>query len=207
MDPQLEYADYVTKMFEWKRKDNRMDTVTQMASGDRLLCPVRLDAVLVRRMRGYPGSSDNTPMSVVWRNDRIEHITSNEMVEALRAAVGALGEEKLGILMKEVGTHSIWLGAAMAMYLGECPLYTILVIGSWSSDASLRYIRKQIKQFSHNVSCNMLKFETHRRILDPQRISHIDPRQRNHKDNVKTRNNVGGDLSRRIQLPVFLLFN
>ena len=184
-----------------------MDTVTQMASGNRSLCPIRLEAALVRRIRSYPGSSDNTPMSAVWRNDRIEHVTSDEIVEALGAAVGALGEKKLGILMKEVGTHSIWLGAAMAMYLGECPLYTILVIGSWSSDASLRYIKKQIKQFSHNVSCNMLKFETHRHIPDLQRISHVDPRQRNHKDNAETRNNVGGDLSRRIQLPVFLLFN
>ena len=89
LDPQLEYADYVTKMFEWKRKDNRMDTVTQMASGDRLLCPVRLDAVLVRRMRGYPGSSDNTLVSAVCRSDRIKDITSNEMVEALRATVRA----------------------------------------------------------------------------------------------------------------------
>ena len=108
------------------------------------------------------------------------------MVEALRVAVGAIGEEKLGILMKEVGTHSIRSGAAMAMYLGECPVYTIMMIGRWSSDAFLRYIRKQIEQFSHNVSCKMLKFETHRHILDPQRISHMDPRQRNHKDNTET---------------------
>ena len=72
-----------------------MDTVTQMASGDRFLCPVRLDAALLRRIRSYPGSSDDTPMSAVWRNDRIEHITSEEMVEALRAAVGAIGEKNL----------------------------------------------------------------------------------------------------------------
>jgi hypothetical protein len=207
LDPQLEYADCVSKTFEWQKKDERMDTVTQMASGDRSLCPVRLDAALVRRIRSYPGTSDDTPMSAVWRNDRIEHITSSEMVEALRAAVGALGEEKLGILMREVGTHSVRSGAAMAMYLGECPVYTIMMIGRWSSDAFLRYIRKQIEQFSHNVSCKMLKFETHRHIPDPQRISHMDPRQRNHKDNAETRKNVGGDLSRRVQLPAFSLFN
>ena len=75
-------------------------------------------------------------MSAVWRNDRIEHITSSEMVEALRAAVGSIGEETLGFKMKEVGTHSIRSGAAMAMYLGECPVYTIMMIGRWSSDAS-----------------------------------------------------------------------
>ena len=69
LDPQLEYADCVSKTFEWQKKDERMDTVTQMASGDRFLCPVRLDAALVRRIRSYPGSSDDTPLSAVWRND------------------------------------------------------------------------------------------------------------------------------------------
>jgi hypothetical protein len=40
----------------------------------------------------------------------------------------------------------------MAMYLGECPVYTVMLIGRWSSDAFLRYIRKQVMEFSHNVS-------------------------------------------------------
>ena len=138
LDPKLECADCVSKTVEWQKKDERMDTVTQMASGEKTLCPVRLDPDLVRRIRKYPGSSDDTPMSAVWRNDRIEHVTLSEMAEALRAAVGAIGEELLGILMEEVGTHSVRSGAAMAMYLGECPLYTIMMIGRWSSDTFLR---------------------------------------------------------------------
>ena len=94
------------------------------------------------------------------------------------------------------------------MYLGECPVYTIMMIGRWSSDAFLKYIRKQVEKFSHNVSTRMLKFEMHNHLpgVDP-RISHMDPRQRNHKDNAETRRNVGGDLSRRVQLPSFSLFN
>ena len=95
----------------------------------------------------------------------------------------------------------------MAMYLGECPIYTIMMISRWSSNAFLRYTRKQIEQISHNLSCKMLRFKTHRHIPDLQRISHMDPRQRNHKDNIETRNNVGGNLSCRVQLPAFSLFN
>ena len=64
-----------------------MDTVTQMASIDATMCPVRQKAALVRRIRSYPGATDDTPVSSVWKNDRIEHVTSNEMVEALRAVV------------------------------------------------------------------------------------------------------------------------
>ncbi|KAL7461597.1 hypothetical protein ACHAXS_002014, partial [Conticribra weissflogii] len=51
------------------------------------------------------------------------------MVNALEAGVAAVDYDKLGIKPGEIGTHSIRLGAAMAMYLGECPVYTIMMIG------------------------------------------------------------------------------
>ena len=206
--PFLEYADCVSITFEFQKKDERNDTVTQMASSDILLCPPRQWAAIVRRILSYPGANEDTPVSAVWRNDRIEHITSTEMVEALRAGVGAIGEETLGIKKEEIGTHSIRSGAAMAMYLGECPVYTIMMIGRWSSDAFLRYIRKQVEQFSHNVSKRMLRFEMHRHVPNYEpTVSHLDPRQRNHPDNAETKRNVGGDLSRRVRLPAFSLFN
>jgi hypothetical protein len=65
------------------------------------------------------------------------------MINTLRDAVGAIGEVKLGIKKEDVGTHSIRSGAAMAMYLGECPVFLIMLIGCWSSNAFLRYIRKK----------------------------------------------------------------
>jgi hypothetical protein len=37
-------------------------------------------------------------------------------------------EARLGIAKHELGTHSIRLGATMAMYLGECPVYSIMLI-------------------------------------------------------------------------------
>ena len=44
----------------------------------------------------------------------------------------------------------------MAMYLDNVPIFTIMLIGRWRSDAFLKYIRKQVEQFSHNVSTRML---------------------------------------------------
>ena len=207
-DPNLHLADSVSLTFEWQKNDERMDTVTHMASGDAFLCPVRQWAAIVKRIWGYPGANDDTPVSAVWRYGRIEHISSKEMVAALQAAVVAVGEDVLGIKKEEVGTHSLRSGAAMAMYLGECPVYTIMMIGRWSSDAFLRYIRKQVEQFSHNVSCKMIKFQFHRHVpnFDPQ-VSRLDPRQRNHPSNAETRRNVGGDRSQQARLPAFSLFN
>lgn len=207
-DPNLESADCVSVTFEFQKKDERNDTVTQLASEDELLCPCKTWAKIVRRIRRYPGATDNTPVSAVWRYDRIEHITSKEMVKALQAAVVSIGEEKLGIKKEDIGTHSIRSGAAMAMFLGEIAVYTIMMIGRWSSDAFLRYIRKQVEQFSHNISKRMIKFKFFRHIPDlAPRTSHLDPRQRNHPNNAETRRNISGSRTQHAQLPAFSLYN
>ena len=67
----------------------------QLASEHIILCPVRQWAALVKRIRKYPGPTVDTPVSAVWKNHKIEHVTSSEMVAALRDAVHAIGEDKL----------------------------------------------------------------------------------------------------------------
>lgn len=206
-NPLLEFADCVAVTFEFQKKEEKNDTVTQIYSGDDVLCPVRAWAAVVRRIWGYPGADWDTKVSAVWRNDRIEHLSSTEMVNALRAACVAVGEDKLGFKKEDIGTHSIRSGAAMSMMVGECPVYVIMMIGRWSSDAFLLYIRKQVEQFSHNVSRRMLRFEMFNHIEDYQaNRSRLDPLQRNHSDNAETRRNVGGGASQ-TRLPAFSLWN
>ena len=82
----------------------------------------------------------------------------------------------------------------MAMFLGGCPVFVIMMIGRWSSDAFLKYICKQVEEFNHDVSQKMLThmFQGHiPNYLSPT-VSHLDPRQCNHPDNAETRINVGG---------------
>ena len=62
------------------------------------------------------------------------------------------GKSKLQILKSEVGTHSLRLGSAMTMYLGEIPVYAIQLIGRWKSDSFMKYLRKQIKQFTLGIA-------------------------------------------------------
>lgn len=206
--PLLEYADCVSVTFEMQKKDEKGDTVTQIATGDILLCPVRMWAAIVRRLWSYPGTTWDTKVSSVWNEGKIEHITSEIMINALNAACESFGWERLNIQPGDIGTHSIRSGAAMAMYLGDVPVYSIMMLGRWSSDAFLRYIRKQVEQFSHNVSKRMIVHQYFRHIpeQDP-RTTHQDPRQRNHPANAETRRNVGGDVARRAMLPAFSLWN
>jgi hypothetical protein len=55
-------------MFEMQKKDKKSDTVNQLASGEAILCPVRAWAAIVKRIRSYAGSNDNTPVSTVLIN-------------------------------------------------------------------------------------------------------------------------------------------
>ncbi len=203
----LESADSVAITFEMQKNDRKHDTVTHGSTGDDTLCPVLQWARLINRIWAYPGATLDTPVCAVWRYDRIELLTSDMVTTTLRAAVMAIGSDQLGFTPDEIGTHSLRSGAAMQMYLGEIPVYTIMLIGRWSSDAFLRYIRKQVEQFSHDVSRKMLTFLSFRHIPDiaPRRISPNDPRQRNHRDNAETRQNIGRNVSRRVQLPAFAL--
>ncbi len=206
--PDLEFADCVAITFKWQKKDEKMDTVTLMASEDVLLCPVRAAAAIVRRIKNYPGCLINSPISTVLNGGIIEHVTSQHMIDALRDAASAVGEVKLGIKKEDIGTHLMRLGAAMAMYLRDCPVLMIMLIGCWSSNAFLHYIRKQVMEFSQNVAKRMLFCQNFRHAPNVHmRVSQDDPRIRNHPNNAETKRNVSGNLSRQVRLPHFSQFS
>ena len=60
----MNLVDCVSVTFEFQKKDERMDTVTQIASGDNLMCPVRSWAALVRRIWGYKRATKDTPVFI-----------------------------------------------------------------------------------------------------------------------------------------------
>ncbi len=185
-----------------------MDTVTQMASGDIKLCLVCAAAAIARRIRNCPGTTVDTPISAIMINNRITHVMSQDVINALQDAVVAIGEHQLGINKEDIGMHSIRSGATMAMYLGECAIHTIMLIGRWLSNAFLRYIRKQVMEFSQNVAKKMLMYQNFCYIPNIHRqIPRDDPRQRNNLNNAKIRQNVGGNMLCQAHLPAFSLYS
>jgi hypothetical protein len=186
--PDLEFANCVAITFKQQKKDEKMDTVILMASEDILLCPLRVAAAIVQRIKNYPGCSINSPISIILNGGIIEHVTSQHMIDALMDAASAIGEVKLGIKKEDIGTHSMRSGAAMAMYLGECPVFMIMLIGCWYSDTFLCYIRKQVMEFSQNMAKRMLSCQNFRHVPNVHmRVSQDDPRIRNHPNNAETR--------------------
>lgn len=73
------------------------------------------------------------------------HVSGDDMMHSIKAACDAIDEVRLGFHSDDVGTHSIYSGSSMAIYLVEVAVYTIMLIGRWSSDAFLWYIRKQVE--------------------------------------------------------------
>jgi hypothetical protein len=84
--------------------------------------------------------------------------------------------------------------AAMAMYLAGIPVYTIMLIGQWSSDAFLRYIHCQVQEFSAGVSQQMIVLENFFTI--PEFASTEDPHNHHHHHNFTNHSHIGLDAQR-----------
>jgi hypothetical protein len=91
----------------------------------------------------------------------------------------------------------------MGEYLAGIPVFTIMLLGCWSSDAFLRYIRKQVKEFSTGISQKMI---THEHFFTVPSSSHEDPRARNHPLN-HTSTQISGNSFRDAILSLVSVFH
>jgi hypothetical protein len=132
------------------------------STGERIMCPVRACAELVKCIYSEKIQNQNIPdlqINIVMKNGKLTTIPSSMILTRIRSAVRAIGKEKLGFTDRDVGTHSNRLGGAMGMYLVGTPVYTIMLLGCWSFNAFMRYIRKQVLDMSHRVSAKMVTYE------------------------------------------------
>lgn len=98
-------------------------------------------------------------------NGTIRCIHVSKICTMIRLAVNEI-RDALGFTLKDVGTHSNRLVTAMAMYLANVLVYTIMLAGRWSFNAFLLYTRKQVQEFTKGISDKMLIMEDCFIILD-----------------------------------------
>ena len=163
----LHLADCISITFERQKNDRKSDTVTQWRTSDPIMCPVKLWASIVTRILSIKGTNKDSPVSLAKHRNSTISITSEMVANLLRDGIVAIGETKLGIHRSEIGTHSIRSGAAMAMYLAGVPIFSIMLIGRWSSLAFLQYIRKQVQEFSFGISSKMIEVQSFKHINNP----------------------------------------
>ena len=156
-------ADTVSITFTLQENESYFETVTQHTNSSKTQNPVIIWASIYKRVIGIKRATLDTPVNAFHNSttDRTEFITSNQILQSLRWAVDELGVDRLGFSSLEIGCHSIRSGAAMAMYLKKFAVFTIMLQGRWCSDAFLRYIRSQVKEFSKGVSEAMILPDTY----------------------------------------------
>jgi hypothetical protein len=154
--PEIFDCDTVTITFKDQKNGELMQRRTAWRTNDPILCPVNAWASIVTRITSYSGCGKKTPVNTVLVNGRLVQITSTMMVASIRSAAFTLGRDRLGYGPKSFGTHSIRCGAAMAMHLGGCATFVIMITGRWKSAAFMEYIREQVAQFSEGVSQRMI---------------------------------------------------
>jgi len=161
-----EKAVTVSITFEFQKKEVRNDTISHQHSGDKIddgkMCPVRAAIEIVLRIVKYNHPADKVKdiqVNYMGFDGKGFTIPSTMILSRIQQAVVSLGHTALGFHPEEVGTHSNRSGGTMGMFLAGTPVYTIMLMGRWSSDAFMRYIRKQVLSLSHGIAAKMLTYE------------------------------------------------
>ena len=183
-DTVTQFADTVSITFIFQKNKKKNVTITQPKSGKHL-CPVKIWSSITHRILSYKGTTEKTSVNAVMIGKKLHYITRDEMLNHLRHTVDNM--TGLGFTGKDVGTHSIRSSLAMALYLKRRPISTIMLLGRWSSDAFLLYIRRQVQEFSKGVSTDMVDQENFFTIPDIQDDDDfLNPRTRNSQSFAST---------------------
>jgi hypothetical protein len=164
-DPLLESrAQYVTICFVDQKNGRRMDRRSQRATGEKL-CPVRAWARICQRVRNtVPGSSQAT-LAYTLGNEEGEtlDISSERVTRLLRLTCEIYGKTNgYGCVPEDLGTRSIRSGAAMSLFLMDHSVEKIMILGRWSSDAFMAYIRPQVLEWTNIMSKDMARAGNYR---------------------------------------------
>lgn len=177
-DPFLHLADCELITFELQKRDTKNDIITQHRSGDHLICPVRIWAKIIPCITSYKTSTLDSPVNFSLHVDATpHHFSRQELLNRPWLVAATLGKETLGFSAIQIGLHSACSGATMAMFFAGVPVFAIMLLCRWSSDAFLRYIWKQVKGFSSGIGTNMIQNEE---FFTIPTASKTDPHEPNH---------------------------
>jgi hypothetical protein len=200
-DPRLtERAEYVTVVFEDQKNKTKNDARTQRRTGDPILCPVlRFGRAAQRVITTVPGSDGNTPLcSLQSSTGRTTFVNSTFTRNLLRYTCQIYGgKPTFGFSPNEIGNRSLRSGAAMSLFLKNHSTAKIMILGRWSSDAFLVYIRPQVLEWTNNMSKDMIDFNSFLDVGFFDVAAPSDPRTR-----AKT-SNLNGRTPSRLMMPSF----
>ena len=185
--PGLCMAERVTLTFENQKNGIKMDRRTHQRTADETLCPVRrlaslVDRIFRRVLTASPTDTINTTCLLTTQ----AHVTSTAVRNYMRSTCTAAGGTAVfGYAAADIGTKSLRSGAAMGLFLMNHPVHKIMILGRWSSDAFLVYIRPQVLEWTNNMSSDMIEFNSFTDITTGNnKTPPTDPRTRQSRFNA-----------------------
>lgn len=164
-DPRLlERYEFVTVTWRNQKNGKRLDSRTQRRTGDPCLCPgLRFGRAIQRVLRTVPNATPHTLVCALYNNttQQTDHLQDEFTLNLLRSTCAMFGgKSTFGFHPHEIGNRSIRSGAAMALFLKDHSTAKIMILGRWSSDAFLVYIRPQVLEWTNNMSRDMISFDS-----------------------------------------------
>jgi len=137
-DPNLISAEQVTWTFVNQKNGERIVTVPQDNNNDPLTNPVRALVQTIQCILSYPGASPQSSICSYLSSGIILEFTHAEILAAFCENASSIGKDKLGFGSDKIGTKSNRFAAAMVMFMDNTPVYMIMLMGRWLSDAFLK---------------------------------------------------------------------
>ncbi len=128
------------------------------------MCPaLRFCRVVQRVLRTVPDVTPHTLICALYNpnTQQTTHLQDEFTLNLLRSTCAMFGgKSTFGFHPHEIGNRSIRSGAAMALFLKDHSTAKIMILGRWSSDAFLVYIRPQVLEWTNNMSRDMISFDS-----------------------------------------------
>ena len=64
----------------------------------------------------------------------------------------------------------------MSLFLMNHPIHKIMILGSWSSDAFLVYLRQKVLEWTNQMSGDMIHIDSFMDATDPRCVANTNPR-------------------------------
>jgi hypothetical protein len=192
--PGISLAAWVTLLFANQKNRNKNPRRTQKRTGDPVLCPVCRAASPIEGIRrfvvGFLGSATiNAHTHQSCQGLVTLQLASGFLWSQLQHTCSTLGGKQVfGFDKMDIGTKSIWPGAAMGLlFLANHSTERIMLMGRWKSQAFLVCICPQVIEWTNNMSRDMIPHDSHTDasgfdMADPN-VARVPPRRFNGPDN------------------------
>ena len=145
-----------------------------------ILCPCkRLVRAVQRILHTHPDCTPNTYLCSVCIDNKQYRLTNTFTRNLMRHACTLFGgKATFGFSASEIGNKSLRSGAAMTLFIQNHSTAKIMILGRWSSDAFLVYIRPQVLEWCANMSESMISLDSFTDLGTSDLAAPSDPRTR-----------------------------